>query len=165
MKAKLVIFEGCDGSGKTTIYQAFRRATAYQILCIDRFIGSQLVYDEIYGREDKRNQWFQEEEKLQEVYDVYLVVMTAPLEVIRDRIREKERGNDFFLAWRNCQQADFLFRRYLETTRIQKNLLMDSSRPLEECLDALMAFVGEPYVSDPGREKMAQPPAASSTGP
>ena len=53
VKQDLVIFEGADGSGKSALYQAFRRATNYQILCIDRWIGSQIVYDHIYGREDK----------------------------------------------------------------------------------------------------------------
>jgi len=98
---KFVIFEGCDGSGKSTLYQAFRRATAYQVLCIDRFIGSQIVYDEIYDREDKKEYWATEEVKLTSVYDVYLVLMTAPESVILERIKAKETQWTMFCCKNN----------------------------------------------------------------
>ncbi len=150
---KLVIFEGCDGVGKTTLYQAYRRATAYQILCIDRYIGSQIVYDELYGREDKSEVWFKEEENLSNLYDVYLAILSAPIKTIRVRIAEKERGPDLTRALRNFELANNLFGRYFGKSRIVHKMMLDSSDSVIHCLEYLLSFTGEEMRADPGRAK------------
>ena len=46
----IVLFEGMDKVGKTTLIHALDKATNYEHIIIDRGPNSYLVYDEIYHR-------------------------------------------------------------------------------------------------------------------
>ena len=87
MKPDLVILEGADKSGKSTIYQAFRRATSYQPLVIDRFIGSNIVYDQLHGRTHSGSieEYYEIEDKLSEIFNPLLVYLHAPISLLIDR--------------------------------------------------------------------------------
>jgi len=151
MKKKLVIFEGPDKSGKSTLYQAYRKATDYQPLVIDRWIGSQIVYDSIWGREDKSKDWHKHEKELEALYDVYLVVVTAPVSTLRRRITkdetdEKERK----VALRTYREADELFRQYLEQSNFKNKILVDTSKPLKKSLEEILEFTGEENTGNKG---------------
>lgn len=149
-RIKVVIFEGVDKSGKSTLYQDFRRATNYQPLAIDRWFGSQIVYDRVWHRRDQSEKWYQEEERFQALYDVYLVVVSAPVDVLRDRIERKESGKDRSVALATFEMADALFQKYLDNSRFENKILIDTSRPRESCLEDILNFVGEKKVGNSG---------------
>ena len=46
----IVLFEGMDKVGKTTLIHALDKATNYEHIIIDRGPNSYLAYDKIYGR-------------------------------------------------------------------------------------------------------------------
>lgn len=50
----VVIFEGVDKSGKSTLVAEFNKATNYKYLVLDRFLISSLVYDEAFERDGSR---------------------------------------------------------------------------------------------------------------
>ena len=50
----LIAFEGVDKSGKTTLMRKFNEATNYKYVCVDRFVISSMVYDELFGRNRKK---------------------------------------------------------------------------------------------------------------
>ena len=135
MRQPLVILEGPDGAGKSTVYQAFRRATDYQILIIDRWTGSQMVYDTIGGRTDKTQIWTEEELKLREVYQVFLFVCQAPDEVLRARIIAKNDRLDNYIA------ANKAFAEYLRSSKYLFKLGLDTTKSVEECVRTMLRFI------------------------
>ena len=152
-KPKILILEGADKVGKTSLYQAYRRATAYQPYVIDRFIGSNIVYDKLYGRETRSAEDYLEDEAELGGFDVFLAVLTAPHEIIEQRIRESEKGVDLKVALANFIEADRLFREYFEMSGFKKALI-DTSEPIEKNLEQLLELTGEERVPDPGRKKL-----------
>ena len=50
----LIAFEGVDKSGKTTLMRKFNEVTNYKYVCVDRFVISSMVYDELFGRNRKK---------------------------------------------------------------------------------------------------------------
>ena len=44
-KIKVLIFEGQDGVGKSTLIAEINKKTKYKYICIDRFLGSAFVYN------------------------------------------------------------------------------------------------------------------------
>ncbi len=141
--AKLVIFEGVDGSGKTSLYQAFRRATNYQILTIERFIGSQVAYDQAMKREKapSANYWLAEETGIIRAFDCCLFVLTAPPEVLEARIRAKEAGKDLQIALASFPSADQAFRKYWEESHIPKKFLLNTDMDPKSCLETVLKLV------------------------
>lgn len=47
---KIIIFEGADCSGKSTLKRAFEKNTNYRHLCIDRMFITSIVYNRIFKR-------------------------------------------------------------------------------------------------------------------
>ena len=141
MKQDLVVFEGADGSGKSTLYQAFRRATDYQILCIDRWIGSQIVYDHIYGRPDKMPIWIEEEVKLRDLYQVFLIVCWAPNEVLKNRLAVK--ADTIALVGDQYAKANAGFEVYARNSYFRHKLLVDTTSTIDECLKAILELINK----------------------
>ena len=46
----ILIFEGADKVGKTTLIKAFHKLTNYKYPIIDRFTGTTWVYDKLFNR-------------------------------------------------------------------------------------------------------------------
>ena len=93
-KPILVILEGSDRSGKSTIYQALRRATNYQAFVIDRFVGSNFAYDRVFDRENREPEYLQLEEKLSDIFDILVVFLHADDEILFSRESTDEERRD-----------------------------------------------------------------------
>jgi len=50
MEPMLVVLEGIDGAGKTTLWKALGEATNHEVILVDRMGISNRVYDKLYGR-------------------------------------------------------------------------------------------------------------------
>lgn len=82
----LVILEGPNASGKSTIFKALQREADYQLLVLDRFLGSHIVFDWIRKRSDySSNHYLLLEEQLKDIFNPLVVYLHAPLEVLRQR--------------------------------------------------------------------------------
>ncbi len=144
-KPKLVILEGPDKVGKSTIFQAYRRATKYIPLVIDRFIGSNYVYDILYERNTDKEIYLTKEIELQELFDCYLVSLTTPSHILVNRIKAFERGKDKDIALSNIELALTLFLDYHHIyTEFEKKILIDTYAFTEkEVLDQILKFTKE----------------------
>jgi thymidylate kinase len=147
IKSKLVIFEGCDKTGKDTLYREYRKATVWGPLCIVRFIGSNLVHDNRYNRDDRKLKnvdLFGSEMYLQDLYDIYLIVLTGDTDVLAKRIQQFDPEEDKEKALANISEIDKLFRTYYEASFIKKKLLLDTTKfGIMDCLDKILEFTGE----------------------
>ena len=129
-KPKLIIFEGVDKVGKTTVYQAFRKATTYGPLCIDRFIGSNFVYDTFFRRKsdyiDIKN-CLQLEEKLMGDFDCILVYLTCEEDILIKRIKDHDKKSLELEPIKRTREVDLLFYFYYKVSGFRK-IIIDTSR-------------------------------------
>lgn len=126
-KLTLITLEGPDKVGKSTIYQLLRRATGYEPLVVDRFIGSNWVYDQIYSRATDLASYFKAEEALMEKFNVICFCLTCNPKTLRNRIESLETGKDLELALKNFKEADDLFSRYFSLSPIMSGVRMDTT--------------------------------------
>ena len=119
-KPDLVILEGSDKAGKSTIYQAFRRATNYQPLVIDRFIGSNIVYDQLHGRcspeGDVIQGHYKTEEELLKIFNPLIVYLYAPTSLLLARsIQHGEIQSERY----DIENISWYYNEYLEQTPLE----------------------------------------------
>lgn len=137
-KPDLIILEGPDKSGKSTIYQAFRRATSYQPLVIDRFIGSNIVYDQLHGRtsidSDTIRRYYETEEKLLETFNPLVVYLYAPTSVLLARsVQARELESEEF----DIQSIGWYYEKYLEQTSLEVIKINTHTCPKEAVVRAI----------------------------
>lgn len=87
-KRNLVILEGPNCSGKSTIFKALQREADYQLLVLDRFLGSHIVFDQIRGRSGyDSSHYFAIEHQLEEIFNPLIVYLHAPLTILYERYK------------------------------------------------------------------------------
>ena len=98
MKRDLVILEGPNASGKSTIFKALQREVDYQLLVLDRFLGSHIVFDGLRDRENyTMSQYFYIEEQLLDIFNPLVVYLHAPLDILQTRYSfRKDAKQDSF---------------------------------------------------------------------
>lgn len=143
-KPKFVIFEGADKVGKTSLFKDFRDYTDYVPLAIDRFTGSNIVYDLFYERNTSIEAYLEAEERIQEVMDCYLVVLFCPDKILERRIRILETAEDRDIALKNYKQIQELFIDYYhDKTRYKNKMLLDTGFLSQtKCLRHILDFTG-----------------------
>jgi len=136
---KLVIFEGVDKSGKTTLFRAYRSATNYQPLAWDRGPGSNIVYDALYFRADKSKEIYKAEKVLEENFLVYLIYCYLDdLDLLKKRLGTYA---DSILV--DIIKAQAIYEKYLEKTPFRRILRVNTKVPVEEALQSILEFTGE----------------------
>jgi thymidylate kinase len=84
----LVIVEGPDGAGKSTIIQGLREHFGFQVYIFDRFgPGSCFVFDELFRRPiEQRRNYIGELQLIERAFDVKQVILYAPAAILKQRI-------------------------------------------------------------------------------
>jgi len=107
---QILIFEGQDGSGKTTIKKAFSKTTNEKYTCIDRMYPSDIIYANKYvrGKEfivQKIKEMKSFNVSIQPIYIFIYSEVSSTVETFEDRkeaydlkdiIDDKLRFNDFY---------------------------------------------------------------------
>jgi thymidylate kinase len=138
MMMKIVIFEGPDRAGKSTLLQEFRKRTDYQYLLFDRFTGSGVVYDEIYRR--PFSDYYKTEKYLDSIPNipVLLVVCIASEEELfkrADNTGEKTDRNQMRTARRK-------FIQYFKDSKFRHKILIDTTgKPVEDYVEKVIRLV------------------------
>lgn len=140
-KPILVVFEGVDKSGKTTLLNLFNRKTNFKYVVLDRFTTSSKVYDYFYGRE--RFGYYNHVEVLaEEDYNILVVYCHAPSEMIRDRLRQANETLPKELS--NIGEVKMYFEYILDYASIFSNVLkIDTSEDKLKCLITILNKVEE----------------------
>lgn len=131
-KRDLIILEGANGSGKSTIFKALQRDANYQLLVLDRFTGSHIVYDSLFNRSEySSTHYFEIEEQLKETFNPLIVYLTAPISVLarRNDFRAITRDDAFDKVERlssNLFDSIKAYNKYLNLTPLDK-VVIDTS--------------------------------------
>lgn len=88
-KPKLIIFEGVDGSGKTSLKNSFNISTEFRHYVVDRLFVSNYVYNSKYQRDvgDDISYYVDVFKDLSKLFDIVIVYCYAGYSVIRTRRR------------------------------------------------------------------------------
>lgn len=88
-KPILIIFEGCDKTGKTTLSKEFNKITNHKYLVLDRFIISDIVYDIAFNRKyDNNTNKYNSYKILSESFDIVIILCKSNVETIHKRLYE-----------------------------------------------------------------------------
>lgn len=98
---KYILLEGCDASGKSTLYTTIHRLSKFKYNIQDRSFLSMLCYAKLYGRDES----FYRDSLDEELHDAnnFMVVLMPPKETILTRLAH--RGDEY-------QNADSIVKLY-----------------------------------------------------
>ncbi len=106
---KVIILEGHDGSGKSTIKKELDKKSNYKYIIIDRFLGSSFVYNHSTAQE---------------------------VASIESELLNNIKNADFYLVYLFCSDAEQLEQRLIEKCDIDKlNNIKKDMKKFEEYLD------------------------------
>ena len=118
-KPTLIVLEGVDEVGKSSVYQLLRRRTDYGPLVIDRFLASNFAYDAFLDRDHHVGDYMRTERALMRIFNCYLVYLTAELDELQARL--VENGADPSTpAIAGIGEVDAYFRAYYQLSLFKK---------------------------------------------
>lgn len=143
MSAKpiVIIFEGIDKSGKTTLKDKFNKLTNFKYIVLDRFTISSKVYAKLFKR--KETSYYDEiEKRFVSEYNVLVILteasnddVTVRLITARERLPKQISDLDDV---KGC------FRKELENSGYQNKLILNTSDlNIDECIKTVIDIVNE----------------------
>ena len=91
----LVIFEGADKTGKSSIIECFRKATNFKHTVIDRAFISSAVYNIKFNRNYDSLYYIDQLRQISSNVKVLIVLCTADVDVIKDRVKNSTVKNEY----------------------------------------------------------------------
>jgi len=137
-KQKIIIFEGTDKTGKTTIKKVLEEKSNWKYIVLDRFCGSSIVYDKIYNRPDREYMLLRLESDLREIADVYLIYFYCNIKDQIERCKKEKEKNSII---KNIRKAKNLYEDYLDKTYLNHIKINTSNKSIEECCEEIINFV------------------------
>lgn len=139
-KPILIIFEGVDKTGKTTLLNEFNKITHHGYVALDRLITSSKVYNEIYGR--GRFDYYNDFEiTLRNSFNVLYVYCVSDNKDINERLSKANESMPKELS--DFVKVNELFERYLYDECGPCSILMlnTSNISIEECIKKILNSV------------------------
>ena len=137
-KQTIVIIESTDGCGKTTIKKALERASNWKYIVLDRFIGSDIVYDAIYNRKNRARMLLKLENNLTKIANVLLIYLDCNLNEQLRRLKIKKEDK---IIIKNISIAKKLFEEYLDNTNLNYIIIDTSKNTINKCVEDIINFV------------------------
>jgi len=130
---KLIVFEGIDKSGKTSIANLYRIQTSYKNLVLDRAFVSQLAYAEIYKRTIDKTKIYDWIKCIRN--DLVFVYVTANKDILNKRLVESKHVHV------NIENERLVFDKYIEKMELlgAKVIRIDTTnKTIEESVSYLL---------------------------
>ena len=136
---RMIIFEGIDGAGKTTLEDAYRKRNQFHDYTIHRLMASKYVYAKLFGRSISVTELLMDEEKLKSEFDVKMVLITCNPKIAQIRKNLSKEDHDLI----ELTNAQGLFREYFMMITTLPIVMVDTSKhknveqTLEECYGSI----------------------------
>ena len=137
MKPKLIIFEGVDKSGKTSLKVEFNNKTNYRYWVLDRSIISSIVYDSVYHRD---NLSYLEDclFALKKSFNLKVILCTAEKTIIESRL---EFANETLPnELKDISKIQKLFKKVLDDY-IDDYIVINTKNDISSCISDILNFV------------------------
>lgn len=137
MKPTIIIFEGVDKSGKTTLLNMFNKRTDFKYVVLDRFTISSKVYNLMFKRDDKNMEYYNNvEQTLLKNFNVIIVYCFCENEFkIKDRL--KAAGEELPRPLEDVKFVNDRFRHEMIVREERKDcnvIWVDTNNGVEECI-------------------------------
>lgn len=131
---KIIIFEGVDGSGKTTLKRYIDEQTNYKYIFVDRLTGSTLVYDKVTKRNNRAASILEFEEKIKDNF--VMIYCECGINENMKRLKEKqeEQTEEQIVAVKTE------YNKYLDTTPIPF-VRINTELPIDTCCYLVVEFI------------------------
>lgn len=143
-KKVIVIFEGPDKTGKTTLLREFNKQTNYKYISFDRLTTSSKIFGKFFKRNTKEDlEYYKEvENELEKVFTVVYIFCTASLFDIRYRLTKVKEELPKELQDIEAVKQAFL-EEYLEKADSSKNVLLinTSANTPEHLVNVIKRYV------------------------
>lgn len=134
MKQKIIIFEGVDKSGKTTLLNKFNKETNFKYWVMDRSIISSLVYNELFKRKDEEY-YIDILETMLENFDILFIYCYADIKDIKQRLSLHNEALPTQLQ--NIEKVNNLYKYYLNSINLGRPAYIElntSQLSVDECI-------------------------------
>lgn len=136
-KPLIIVFEGQDKVGKTTLVNEFNKATGFKHLVFDRLTTSSFVYTEAFGRGDKVMGHFKKvHEVFRDNFTVVQVLLVSRKEDILKRLRDAGEELPHELADIDEVQSKFL--KFSRESGFNLVIIDTSTVPIDEAVDVVI---------------------------
>jgi thymidylate kinase len=141
---KILVFEGPDKVGKSTLISEINRRTDYEYLCVDRFTGSAWVYDRLSKRRTRQAELTATEEELAglKTTRIFNILLKCDKDILRRRILDSERQKKSRINM--LKQAIDLYEEYARTVSVLPFIEIDTTeRSIGSTVDEILGKVNK----------------------
>ena len=138
-KPILIIFEGVDKSGKTTLKDVFNKKTNFSYVVLDRLTTSSKIYNNFFER--NRLKYYEEfERSVLSSFNVLVVLCECETNLIIERLKN---ANEFLPEkLKDIDKVKAAFRKEVDDS-FSNYVVIDTTREIEECVNELIKRVNE----------------------
>ena len=139
MKPILIVFEGVDKSGKTTLKDKFNKRTNFSYVVLDRLTTSSKIYNNFFGR--NRIEYYEEFEKsVLKNFNLLVVLCECNTEEIAKRL---ERTNEKLPE--QLKDIDKVKTAFVEEVErsFTNYIVINTENQIDECVDAIIKRIKE----------------------
>ncbi len=138
-KPILIIFEGVDKSGKTTLKDLFNKKTNFNYVVLDRLTTSSKIYNNFFERD--RLEYYEEfERSVLRSFNVLVVLCECETNLIIERLKN---ANEFLPEkLKDIDKVKAAFREEVDNS-FSNYIVIDTEKEINECVDTLIERVKE----------------------
>jgi hypothetical protein len=141
-KFKVLFFGGTDATGKTTLVQAFNKATNYKYFCTERLLDGAFVYDKVYNRPSRDKKIFELEKQLinNTDADYYFVrLYYSDKNKLLKRLKDKKESKAVF---KSIEFADLMYYLYSIRTNFEVIHIDTTKLSIAKSVKKIMEEIG-----------------------
>lgn len=135
MKPTMIIFEGVDKSGKSTLLHEFNVNTNFKYWVLDRSFISSLVYNDMFGRNDEKY-YLNVMESMKNSFNIIVCYITADVELIQERLIKHNELLPSHL--KDINRVNELYIHYLNLSEIRYIKINTTNDTIEESLNKII---------------------------
>ena len=133
----ILLLEGCDKTGKTTLHKNIHEATDYKHVIFERGFASGFVYNTIMGRSETNLEYYLKYDRLLSPY-VLLIYLYADPETLKVRF---EKENEDFISSDKINEILFTYQYYFNFSYCNRILIDTSRNSKEEACNQVISFI------------------------
>ena len=138
-KPILIVFEGVDKSGKTTLKDTFNKKTNFSYVVLDRLTTSSKIYNNFFDR-DRLEYYNRFERSITKSFDVLIVLCECDTDLIVNRLAKANEVLPEQL--KDIDKVKMAFRNEIENS-FTNFISIDTTRNIDECVNDIITRVNE----------------------
>lgn len=136
----LIIFEGVDKSGKTTLKDKFNKKTNFSYVVLDRLTTSSKIYNDFFNR-DRLEYYNRFERSVVSAFDVLVVLCECDTALIEERLAKANEVLPEQL--KNIDEVKKAFEKEVERSFVNYMVIDTTSRSIDDCVEDIVKRVSE----------------------